>query len=156
MSSKSILVCSGSLESEPFLSPAAPSSFFADVSFASLSFAFGAVLSSGLPCPSGLQSSATAGLPAAFSSSLRGASGDLRSLRSTTTYALAVTGILYAPMLLAVAGPSSVLARKYRYLPLLSKEGEPASLRPSVTWWAVLSSVPYTNTAPYVLSSDRL
>ena len=30
--------------------------------------------------------------------------------------------------------PALVEARKYRYLPLRSKRGEVASLRPSVTW----------------------
>ena len=43
-------------------------------------------------------------------------------------------------MLLASAGPTSVLAMKYRYLPFSSKGGDAASLMPSVIWWLFFSS----------------
>src|SRR5205085_431928 len=45
------------------------------------------------------------------------------------------------------AGPMSVLAVKYRYLPPLSKATLPASLMPSVTWWVLPDSTEYRKTA---------
>src|SRR5262249_10011746 len=70
-----------------------------------------------------------------FSSSLSGARGDGRSFRKTITYALLVTGLpipLIFPPPKPAAIPRSVLAIKYRYLPLLSNAGHWASLMPSV------------------------
>src|SRR5687768_866096 len=70
---------------------------------------------------------------AAFSSSLSLASGDGRSLRSTTRYTLRVRRLSLVDCAnQSSTGPASVEPNRYRYLPLRSNTGSLTSARPSV------------------------